>query len=719
MKHRLISLFTSRWARIGLPLAVLVIGFLITASSVKMQHSTYSASAKVWIPTRMFNVTREGDVSSGESALTAGPNALRTACEIIHSDAVTKLAYEGLQAKLGAKCPSGDAIQGGLRAKLVENTDILEIIYVGEDPDTTVAVLQAVIDAFFQENSLQVSGPLQKSKQRLEQQLKLAKDEYSKVKHKVKQFQDTTTFIDMAADVTTLGQQKVDLEKSLADCRHELSAVQSKLEYAKKQLGFGPESVVAVQKLSDDEIMRGLRQSIAETEVNLIQLRSKYQDEHPKVKRLKASLDEAKKGLEARYTAIVGKPGLKDSFVSGGTGTGGAGGAGGTVGGGVSENAQVRLISEMAESSTAIASLNAKIASLSGSLGQIRSRLASVPAKQLELADIHRADDLATNSLTSIERELQRIHLTESVETGGSSAMQVIDEPAITGTSTPNTWMFGLGSSVLLAALLAVIQFLLTPKRIDARRLSTLMQVRTVGFIPQIDRSRAGISSLIASADRIRLALSDWFADGDSLPVVVTSGAKEDGKSMTAYALSVCLADAGKTVLLIDADTSCPTIHRLSGISASPGLLQYIEDPTTDNLQIMQAVRPNLTVIPAGGVTDGADCIKNPRFTKLVCELSRNFDAVIIDSADCGDSLDSLLTPQFDCRYLAVVRLGQTLIRSVQNLGTQLELLPSMESVLVVNGVKQGDISQLRQSVASASSAPSRSSAVESETAAW
>ena len=154
----------------------------------------------------------------------------------------------------------------------------------------------------------------------------------------------------------------------------------------------------------------------------------------------------------------------------------------------------------------------------------------------------------------------------------------------------------------------------------------------------------------------MRLALNGWFIDGETVPVILTSGGKDDGKSMTAYALSVCLADAGKNVLLIDADTKSPTIHRMCGISASPGLLQYLKDPTCDNLQIMQAIRPNLTVIPAGGISDNASCIKDSRFTRLVTEFSKNFDAIIIDSADCGDSLDSLVTPLFDCRWIDVYK---------------------------------------------------------------
>jgi polysaccharide biosynthesis transport protein len=718
MKQKLLSLFVAPWARIGLPLIVFVAGLVLTASTVALQHSVYTASARVWIPVKFFGTQKDTDVN--DSAFTVGPNAIKTACEIIHSDAVAKLAYESLQKQLGAKAPSQDSLLGGLRVKPVESTDIIDLSYSNPNPDVAVAGLQAVISAFFEENSLQIEEPLQKSKVRLESQLKLARGEYSKVKNKVKQFQDQTAFIDMAADVTSLSSQKQDLEKAVEDCRHDMSGMKSKLEYAKKQLGFGPESVVAVQKLADDEIMRGLRQSIAETEVSLIHLRSKYQDEHPKVKRLKASLEEAKKGMAARYTTITGRPEFKESFMTSGGGgsSSGSGGSAGGSGGGMSP--QTKMIEDMAEASTGIASMEAKLASLSSSLAAVKSKLASVPAKQLELADIHRADELATNSLTAIERELQRIHLSESAATT-SSSMQVIDQPDITGTSTPNVWISGGAASAGLALFLAFLQFLLTPKRISSGRLAAITRMRTIGFIPYVQQAKGNSPSLIASVDRIRLSLSSWFAPGDALPIIITSGGKDDGKSMVAYALSMSLADAGKNVLLVDADTKSPTIHRMASIQASPGLLQYLDEPTFESFEVMQAVRENLTVIPAGGVSDGSSCIKDPRFTRLIAESTKNFDVIIIDSPDCGENLDSLATPQFECRWLAIVRLRQSLTKSVENLATQLALLPSMESALVVNAVGQKDITKLIQSTLPAPSTTKseQGQAVESETAAW
>lgn len=704
MKQKLLAIFVSPIARVALPLIIIAIGMAMTAASVSVQDTTYNAKARLWIPSKGYVFTRDGEVTSpNDSPLTSGPNALKTACEIIHSDAVTKLAYEELKNKVGDKCPDSGSIQAGVRAKPVELTDIVEIEYTGSTPELAVAGLQAVLDAFYHENNIQTTGPLQQSKIRLQQQLKLAQGEYSKVKSKVKQFQDSTSSVDLEADSKILVEEKSSLEHAIAENEHELKSTKSKLEFAQKQLGFGPESIVAVSRLTDDEIMKGLRISIAESEVGLIQLRSKYQDEHPKVKRLKASLEEAKKGLQERYKTLVGTANFKESLA----------GLGG-------ENAQSRMVEDMAESSTELASVQAKLESLRESLAKVKSKLATVPAQQMQLADIHRTDELATNSLTAIERELQKIRLAETVTTN-DSAIQVIDEPKLSGGSAPKSWTLGAALSASLALAMAGLQFMLIPKRVTSSRLAALLPIRTVGFVPKLEKDHSNSTALIAAMDRMRLALLDWFGNNGWLPIIVTSAGAGDGKSTIAFALSACFADAGKNVLLIDADTQHPNIHRLSKISASPGILQYLQDPSVNSLDVIVAVRENLSVIPAGGVTDEPHIIKHPRFTRLIQELGRNFDLIIIDSTECGDGIDCLATPQFASRLLAIVKLGHTLVHPLRNLSTQFDMLPSMETALVVTNVKQKDIKQLRQPTAQIAVKQESNSPIslESETANW
>jgi len=679
MKEKFLSVFTSRWARIALPLLVLLAGLAITAKRMGPQKTTYDIGARLWVQAR---VDFSGKETNGEvdSPIVSGFNALRTACEIIESEAVTKKAQESLKLRLGANAPDLDTLQSGLSASPVEGADIIKIKYSAGDPDTGLTVMKAVIDAFLEENHVSITEPIRQSKDKLEKQLLLAKEEYDRSKTRVKSFQDSTETVDLEGDIAGLAQQKRAMEDALDEAKHDLVGMKSKLATTVKQLGFGPESVMAVEKISNDEIVTSLRQSIASTEVQLIELRSKFQDEHPKVKRLKNTLETSKQEMQNRCAQLVGDIELKESFVAA-----------------ANDQTQKKIFEDMIEANTEISALQAKIDSLNDSLGKIRAKLAMVPARQLQLADIKRGEELATSSLTEIEQQIQKLHLTETVASS-SQDIQIIDAPAVEATNTvARSWTMGAAISVGAALALALAQWFLIPKPINARVLSSLTTGRVGGFIPPLNHSDRGTTELMVAVDRIGRTLGDWFSSG-ATPVVVTSASEGDGKSTLAYALGITLADSGKKVVIIDADNKSPTIHRMAGISASPGLLQYLFDRTIDCVDILNAVKENATVIPVGGVDEhGAHILKHPRFVQLVNELAKSYDAIIIDSPDSGATLNSLVAPQFPCKWLAVFRIGATMTAPARNMATQLDLVAPGETAVVVNCATLKDIQKLKQ----------------------
>jgi Mrp family chromosome partitioning ATPase/capsular polysaccharide biosynthesis protein len=679
MKEKFLSVFTSRWARIALPLLVLLAGLAITAKRMGPQKTTYDIGARLWVQQKIFFSGKEtnGEV---DSPIVSGMNALKTACEIIESEAVTKKAQEELQLKLGAAAPDIQTIQDGLSAEPVEGADIIKIKYTAPDADTGLAVMKAVINAFMEENHVAISEPLRQSKDKLEKQLLLAKEEYDRSKTRVKSFQDSTATVDLEGDVSSLTQQKRAMEDALEEAKHDRVALKSKLDATIKQLGFGPESVMAVEKISNDEIIRSLRESIAKTEVELIELRSKFQDEHPKVKRLKTTLEASKQEMQNRCTQLVGDIELKESFVAA-----------------ANDETQKKIFEDMIESNTEIAALDAKISSLNESLGRIVGKLSVIPARQLQLADIKRGEELATSSLTEIEQQLQRLHLTETVATS-SQEIQVIDQPAVEASNTTaRSWTVGGVISAVASLAIAALQWFLLQKPVTAAVISRLTTGRVGGFIPPLNHSERGTTELMVAVDRIGRTLGDWF-NGGATPVVVTSASEGDGKSTLAYALGITLADSGKKVVIIDADNKSPTIHRMAGISASPGLLQYLFDRTIDCVDILNAVKENATVIPVGGVDEhGAHILKHPRFVQLVNELAKSYDAIIIDSPDSGASLNSLVAPQFPCKWLAVFRIGATMIAPARNMATQLDLVAPGDTAVVVNCATLKDIQKLKQ----------------------
>src|SRR5690606_14245610 len=97
--------------------------------------------------------------------------------------------------------------------------------------------------------------------------------------------------------------------------------------------------------------------------------------------------------------------------------------------------------------------------------------------------------------------------------------------------------------------------------------------------------------------------------------------------------LGVLAAQAGKRVLVVDADMRRGHLHRKFGTSRSPGLSEVIGD----GLDVAKAIRPtvveNLHFLPSGAVPPNpAELIISRRFESLLKEFATQFDLVLVDA---------------------------------------------------------------------------------------
>lgn len=119
--------------------------------------------------------------------------------------------------------------------------------------------------------------------------------------------------------------------------------------------------------------------------------------------------------------------------------------------------------------------------------------------------------------------------------------------------------------------------------------------------------------------------------------VMVTSTRPGEGKTFSAINLAISIAsERDYTVLLIDADFTSPNVLRSLGIEAEKGLIDVLEDPTTDLADVL--IRTNidkLTILPAGRPHHlSTELLASQRMADLVHEISRRYsDRLVIFDA--------------------------------------------------------------------------------------
>lgn len=150
--------------------------------------------------------------------------------------------------------------------------------------------------------------------------------------------------------------------------------------------------------------------------------------------------------------------------------------------------------------------------------------------------------------------------------------------------------------------------------------------------------------------------------DGPLKSIVVTSSGPGEGKSTTAANLAIVLAQAGRRVIIVDADLRRPVQHRIFELPNGQGLTTALLDLRTPVIQHVQATGvPGLQVMTSGAIPPNpAELLGSQRLSDLLAGLEQEVDTVILDSPPVLTVADALvLAPQVH-GVLLVVEAGST-----------------------------------------------------------
>jgi capsular exopolysaccharide synthesis family protein len=125
------------------------------------------------------------------------------------------------------------------------------------------------------------------------------------------------------------------------------------------------------------------------------------------------------------------------------------------------------------------------------------------------------------------------------------------------------------------------------------------------------------------------------FATPHGIPMslAVTSTRASEGKSTTALAIALSIAQQGKRVAIVDADMRSPSLHKLLNISNDAGFSNLL----SGNSDLSHVLRPaqlgDLTAVTAGPrPPNAADLLSGPMLRMVVNELLQRFDNVLFDA---------------------------------------------------------------------------------------
>jgi capsular exopolysaccharide synthesis family protein len=169
-------------------------------------------------------------------------------------------------------------------------------------------------------------------------------------------------------------------------------------------------------------------------------------------------------------------------------------------------------------------------------------------------------------------------------------------------------------------------------------------------------------------ADRFRATLASLLREAGTSRgckvIMISSPCEGDGKTTVTANLGIALAEAGRKVLLVDADMRRPQLGRHFSIEdGREGLSDVLQDrlEVRDAPIAVETGIPGLWILPAGSLPENVtQLLYSPQLETFVNRARKEFDVVLFDVPPLLLLADARLIAQYVDGAVLVVRAGQT-----------------------------------------------------------
>jgi capsular exopolysaccharide synthesis family protein len=277
--------------------------------------------------------------------------------------------------------------------------------------------------------------------------------------------------------------------------------------------------------------------------------------------------------------------------------------------------------------------------------------------------------------------------------------VSVLDAPVAPEQPTRDRAPFIILSAALVSAVVA-IGLALVLDRSDrlfryTEQATNELGLDVIGVVPPLKETSAErrdpeeAAQVLEAFRSIRLNLTHAFGASGRVLLTVSSPGPGEGKSLVSSNLALSFVEAGSRTLLVDGDLRRGELHARFGVERRPGLLEYLAGDLSLDEVLRASNYENLTLMPRGASNPRApEMLTSPRMSKLILELGRRYDTIIVDSPPLGSGIDPFVLGAVTGSLLLVLRSGETDRRVAEAKLKLIDRLPIRLLGVVLNDIR-------------------------------
>jgi capsular exopolysaccharide synthesis family protein len=551
-----------------------------------------------------------------------------------------------------------------------EGANVIRITAQNSDPRMAAALANAYMHEYLERTQKASRARLSASRQFLEKQAAKRKEELQAIEQKIQAFKSDQGAVALDQEGSNLVNRIAETEAARDEARLTLRMEETALKSLREEMdSISPEQLSRRVGSAIEKEIEALQSQVAELELSKRQLQMESDPASAAQRSQSAQIERRIRRLRTEVDS------LSDVYVSE------------VMEAGVSADEGVQRVKDLkqqiAEKRIDIAGLRARIDVLTNRLREYENELRSIPQQSMQLAQLERSREYTEQMYGFLVEQLQQTRVQEESELGYADQITEASVPGGPIQPQPQRNLFlGLILGLLGGVGLALVRDQLDNRVYKPDRIGQ-MGYREVGVIPNItpviedrlqgqtavDHNETLLQSNLISAVEPNSAAAEAYRhvrtniqfgpDRDLQTLLVTSPGAGDGKSTTAANLAIVMAQAGRSTLLVDTDLRRPQVHKLFGMSRSPGLTEALQSTLEDHIKMPPI--ENLSVLPAGAnVANPSELLGSGMMQELLEGARERFDIVILDTPPVLAATDAtLLSTQCDTT-LCVVRAGTT-----------------------------------------------------------